>query len=87
MVCIVYSSVYGQVAIGEKPEQGFRPGSDAPLAQVSLDKPSLSLSLFLSPSLYFNLPLKRNIQRLVIIIIQLNFVILFLKMKNILIFT
>ena len=45
MVCVVYSSVCVRVAIGEKPEQGFRPGFDAPLAHVSLDKPSLSLSL------------------------------------------
>lgn len=41
MVCIVYSPVYVQVAVGEKTEQGFRPGSDTPLARVSLDKPSL----------------------------------------------
>ena len=45
MVYVVYSSVCVRVAIGEKPEQGFRPGFDAPLAHVSLDKPSLSLSL------------------------------------------
>ena len=45
MVCIVYSSVYVQVAIGEKTEQGFHAGFDALLAHVSLDKPSLSLSV------------------------------------------